>query len=126
MAGRVDWRGFVEGAGKEAFFREIDLLLMPSAFECFGMAAAEALVRGVPALVSPATGIAEIVGPQKAGIVCPATPEAVAEAVRALAADPAAYATAARNAAAAAEAALSFAAHGRALAAIYDRLAAGG
>ncbi len=119
---RVEWLGFVEGEARDAFFREIDLLLMPSAFECFGMAAAEALVRGVPALVSPETGIAEIVARYAAGIECAAMPEAIAGAVHKLADDAAAYARAAAGAAEAATAALSFSAHGAALAAIYAHL----
>ncbi len=122
VAARTDWLGFVEGEAKEAFFRGIDLLLMPSVFECFGLAAAEALVRGIPAVVSPATGVAEIVGPHGGGAVCPATPEAIAGAVHALADDPDAYARAASGAVEGATAALSFSAHGAALAAIYRDL----
>lgn len=66
---RTTWLGFVTGAEKEAFFPSIDLLAMPSAFECFGMAAAEALAHGVPVLVSPTTGIAEIVERHGGGVV---------------------------------------------------------
>ena len=61
MADRVKWLGFLDEAGKERFFQDIDLLAMPSAFESFGMAAAEAVTAGRPVLVSDGTGISEVV-----------------------------------------------------------------
>jgi glycosyltransferase involved in cell wall biosynthesis len=49
---RINWLGFVRD--KEAFFEQIDILVMPSEYECSGMAADEAIV-------SHETGIDEIV-----------------------------------------------------------------
>ena len=121
---RIRWLGFVEGAGKDEFFRTVDLLAMPSQFECFGMAAAEALVRGIPVLVSPDTGIAEIVGPRNCGIVCPAAVSEIARAINALASKREMLAEYSRNAALAATEALSFSIHGQVLARAYADLTA--
>ena len=56
VASRVVWLGFL--ADKDAiaaFFAEIDVLVMPSHYECFGMVAAESLAAGVPVVVSENT-----------------------------------------------------------------------
>ena len=120
---RVRWLGFVSGAAREDFFRNIDLLCMPSNFECFGMAAAEAMVRGIPVLVSPDTGIAELVGPRRGGVICAADPAEIAREVNRLARAPGEMRELSNNAAAAAAEMLSFSAHGKALAEIYAALA---
>jgi glycosyltransferase involved in cell wall biosynthesis len=70
VSDRVKWIGFVGGASKEAFFSEIDVLVMPSIHESFGLAAAEALVRGVPAIVTTRSGIAEILTEFGGGLTC--------------------------------------------------------
>lgn len=69
LESRVRWLGFVGSDEKNDFFRQIDILVMPSAYESFGLVAAEAMVRGVPVIVSPATGIAEIIAAYGGGIV---------------------------------------------------------
>ena len=66
---RITWRGFVAAADKDAFFQSIDVLVMPSEYESFGVVAGEAMLRGVPAIVSPRTGIAEIISAHGGGIV---------------------------------------------------------
>lgn len=50
----------------QAFFRGVDLLVVPSHFETFSNVTAEALAQGTPVLVSEAVGIAEIL--RKAGL----------------------------------------------------------
>jgi glycosyltransferase involved in cell wall biosynthesis len=119
---RVRWLGFVSGAAREDFFRKIDLLCLPSEFECFGMAAAEALVRGIPVLVSPDTGIAEVVGPRRCGVICAAAEGDIAREVNRLSRARGEMAELSQNAAAAAADMLSFSAHGKALAAAYAAL----
>lgn len=57
MLDRVDFRGFVEEPG--SLFRSIDLLISPSQYEAYGLAVHEALVEGVPVLVSSTAGVAE-------------------------------------------------------------------
>lgn len=62
VADRVDWRGFLPSAQHAAFFDDVDVVAMPSSFESFGRAAAEAMAAGVPVVVGTSTGIAEIIG----------------------------------------------------------------
>jgi glycosyltransferase involved in cell wall biosynthesis len=66
---RVKWLGFVQKNQREEFFRSIDVLVLASEYECFGMAAAEALTRGIPVIVSERVGIAEDVREMRAGFV---------------------------------------------------------
>lgn len=80
---RVRWTGFVVDAAREEFFDRVGLLVMPSAYECFGMSAAEAIARGTPVIVSSRTGIAELVRTNGCGVVVEEDrPEAWAAAVR--------------------------------------------
>jgi glycosyltransferase involved in cell wall biosynthesis len=48
----VSWPGPVEGAARERLFASASLLVLPSAFENFGLVVAEALVRGVPVIAT--------------------------------------------------------------------------
>lgn len=84
---RTEWLGFLTGARREEFFASIDLLAMPSAFECFGMAAAEAIARGVPVLVSPTVGVSEIVERHGCGVIVEPDAHAIGELLRAFAED---------------------------------------
>jgi glycogen(starch) synthase len=60
----VDHRGVVEGADKERFFHDIDVLLVPSRVdEIAGQVIDEAAVRGVPMIASRRGGIPEYVPP---------------------------------------------------------------
>lgn len=74
---RIEWLGFVDQSGKAAFLTSIDVLAMPSAYECFGVAAAEALSAGVPVVVSPQVGVSEIVARRRCGAVVEVDPEAL-------------------------------------------------
>jgi glycosyltransferase involved in cell wall biosynthesis len=76
---RAVWLGFLTGAEREDFFASIDLLMMPSAFECFGMAAAEAIARGVPVLVTPTMGVSEIVERHGCGVIAEPNARAITE-----------------------------------------------
>lgn len=121
---RIEWAGLVTGGSKEAFFRRIDLLVMPSDYECFGMAGGEALVAGVPAIVSESTGIGEIIRRHGGGEIISPDPATLARTVRDLAGAPDRLATLSREALSAAQAALSFTVCGAALRQAYERLAA--
>ncbi len=79
LGSRVEWLGFVSGGQRDRFFDGLDLLAMPSAFESFGMSAAEAMLHGVPVLVSERTGVAEVIRRHGGGVIAPAAAEAVVE-----------------------------------------------
>lgn len=59
---RVRYLGWCAGARLEAFYQAIELLVIPSVYEPFGMVALEAMARGVPVLCTPIGGLVEILG----------------------------------------------------------------
>ena len=61
VSDRIEWLGFVDPIDRPALLANLDLLAMPSTFESFGLSAAEAMMHGVPVLVSEQTGIAELI-----------------------------------------------------------------
>ena len=122
VADHVRWLGFVEGDAKADFFRNIDLLVMPSEYECFGMVAAEAMARGIPVVVTPETGIAELVRSQGGGEIAPANIDGLGRVIEDLDRDPDRLAALSEEAVAAATKELSFSAHGTALVSHYKRM----
>ncbi|MFL6088986.1 MAG: glycosyltransferase [Aeromicrobium sp.] len=84
---RVEWLGFVSPDERDRFLAGIDVLVMPSTFESFGMSAAEAMLAGVPVIVSETTGIAEVIHRHDAGVVVAPDAESVATAILRLDAD---------------------------------------
>ena len=85
---RIVWRGFVASRDKDAFFESIDVLVMPSEYESFGVVAAEAMHRGVPAIVSPRTGIAELISSRGGGLIVQPVARTLAEALTNLSENP--------------------------------------
>jgi glycosyltransferase involved in cell wall biosynthesis len=84
LQGRVDWRGFVSPDQRVRFLDGVDVLAMPSIFESFGMSAAEAMLNGIPVIVSTRTGIAELIRRRGGGLIVGPTVEAIVGAVRQL------------------------------------------
>ena len=120
VADRINWLGFIHD--KEAFFEQIDVLVMPSEYECFGMAAAEAIVDGIPVIVSRETGIAEIIEHHGGGqIIEPATDQIVS-AIKEFLAQPGHRDALSQQAIQCAERALSFKKHGEATVEAYQKL----
>ena len=76
---RVEWLGFVAREDRNDFLDSIDVLAMPSRYECFGMSAAEAIARGVAVVVSSKSGIADLVQRYSCGIVARPTVHSLAE-----------------------------------------------
>jgi glycosyltransferase involved in cell wall biosynthesis len=93
----VEFRGFVTDTA--SFFAELDVFVMPSRAEAWGLAALEAMAHSLPVVASDIQGLREIVEPGGSGwLVPPGDADAVARAIAAAQAQPLdAYAAAARR-----------------------------
>lgn len=86
LARRLGIVGDIVFVGKypniEDFYCLADVLLLPSEYESFGMAALEAMASGVPVVGTQGSGLAEVVEHEKTGLLCPVGDlKALAEAV---------------------------------------------
>jgi glycosyltransferase involved in cell wall biosynthesis len=123
LSHRASLIGWVSDGDKSStFFSKIDVLVMPSTYECFGVAAIEALAAGVPVVVSNQVGISDIVRRHHAGTVVPPMIDAIAGALGRYVDDPESRISDALRARPAALAEASFATHGAALLTCYQRL----
>lgn len=61
LAGRVHFLGNIDGAAKDAFFRQIDVLCLPSQAENLPIALLEAMGYGRPVITTPVGGIPDMV-----------------------------------------------------------------
>jgi glycosyltransferase involved in cell wall biosynthesis len=77
----------VIGSEKEHLFAAARLFVLPSYSENFGNTVLEAMRRGVPVIVTPEVGAAEIVRKSGAGLVVAGDPESLGSAIRGLTAD---------------------------------------
>jgi glycosyltransferase involved in cell wall biosynthesis len=77
----------VAGSDKERLFAAAQLFVLPSYSENFGNTVLEAMRRGVPVVVTPEVGAAEIVRTSGAGLVVTGDPEPLSSAIRLLTAD---------------------------------------
>jgi glycosyltransferase involved in cell wall biosynthesis len=59
---RVHYLGWCGGARLDAFFDAIDVLVQPSVYEPFGLAALEAAARGIPVVCGEVDGLVEVLG----------------------------------------------------------------
>lgn len=78
----------VAGADKEALFAAAKVYAMTSLSENFGLAAFEAMRRGLPVLATPDVGMSEIVRQISAGLVVDPSPRSIAQGLNALLFDP--------------------------------------
>jgi glycosyltransferase involved in cell wall biosynthesis len=87
---RVVFTGPLYDGEKEAALADADLFVLPSRYENFANAAAEAISFGVPVIVSENCGIRSLVQ-GRAGLVIPPEKDALCGAIHALLSDPARY-----------------------------------
>lgn len=78
---RVLWWGYVDGEERERFFSAIDMLVLPSLQEPWGLVVNEALDRGALAMVSKACGSRELVGNIDPALVFEPTSSGIAAAL---------------------------------------------
>lgn len=85
---RVAATGYVAGEDKIALIQAADLFVLPSYYENFGIAVAEAMLAGLPVVISDQVYIWPDVQAGEAGWVCPCTVEALAVTLRSALKDP--------------------------------------
>jgi glycosyltransferase involved in cell wall biosynthesis len=83
LASRTTITGFVTGELKAALLQDADLFVLPSYYENFGIAVAEAMVAGIPVVISDQVHIWEEVKSAEAGWVCPCEVDALTQVLRA-------------------------------------------
>ncbi len=77
----VLWLGHVEGARKAAAFAAADLFVLPSFSENFGIAAVEAMLAGLPCVLSPGVAIAREAAEAGGAVVAEPGAQALAKAI---------------------------------------------
>ncbi|NEQ21125.1 MAG: glycosyltransferase [Microcoleus sp. SIO2G3] len=80
--------GFVTGGDKTAWLQAADLFVLPSYYENFGIAVAEAMAAGVPVVVSDRVSIASVVQSTQAGWVTSCDRSTLMEVLRSALSDP--------------------------------------
>ena len=82
IAGRVHFLSrTILGADKEQLFAAAQVFILPSYSENFGNTVLEAMRRGLPVIVTPEVGAAEIVLKSQAGIVADGDPHSLSRAI---------------------------------------------
>jgi glycosyltransferase involved in cell wall biosynthesis len=121
----VVWAGHMDGDLKASALAGAQLFVLPSFSENFGIAAAEALMAGLPCLLGEGVAIATDVVQAGAGVAVVPEPDAIATGLRQLlAADASEYARMSANAAALARDKFSVDAMGRNLSFLYQSITA--
>ena len=90
VGSRLIFTGALYDAEKNALFADGDLFVLPSRYENFANAAAEAMAFGLPVIVTNSCGIRSLVNGE-AGLVVDSDSEVLAEAIRRLVRDKALY-----------------------------------
>lgn len=81
LTDRVSFAGLVVGESKELLLQGADLFVLPSFSENFGIAVAEALLAGLPVVVTPGIQIATEISAAKAGLIVPGEVQPLADAI---------------------------------------------
>jgi glycosyltransferase involved in cell wall biosynthesis len=81
LSDRVSFPGMVVGQDKDLLFQGSDLFVLPSFSENFGIAVAEALIVGLPVVITPGVQIAPDIAAAQAGFVVEGEVNLLAEAI---------------------------------------------
>ena len=122
LADEIRFVGRLDGDEKAAAFDSADLFVLPSSHENFGIAAAEALARGVPVVLSRDVGIAPDVEQAGAGCVVAGDASSLASAIAALVESPDRLIAMRRSALALARARFSWNACAASLESLYEEI----
>jgi glycosyltransferase involved in cell wall biosynthesis len=76
---RIDFAGELEGNDLAQAYHHSDLFVLPTRYEGYGMAVAEALAHGIPVVSTPTGAIAELVAEDAGVLVRADAPDALAE-----------------------------------------------
>lgn len=87
LAGKVEYRGYVPGAGREELLRGARLLVLPSFDEGFGLPVLEAMSLGIPVVAADRGALPEVTG-GCAVLVDPHDPASIAAGLRRVLEDP--------------------------------------
>lgn len=71
IADRVEWAGEADADRVSALYDRSDAFVLPTYYEGYGMAVAEALARGLPVISTPTGAIADLVTPERGILVAP-------------------------------------------------------
>jgi len=122
LADRVVWLGHVDGDHKAAALAAAQVFVLPSFSENFGIAAAEALMAGLPCVLGKGVAIADKVAEAGAGIAVAPDPDSIAQGLRSLLSDDALRALMAGRAAMLAQEKYSVDTMGERLLQLYQRI----
>jgi glycosyltransferase involved in cell wall biosynthesis len=122
LADRVVWTGFIDGKLKAGALSAAQVFVLPSFSENFGIAAAEALMAGLPCVLGKGVALADEVVQAGAGEATSPEPEAIAQALRSVLADEDRRKEMGRRAAILARERYSLEAMGERLAGVYGEL----
>ncbi|MBP8183166.1 MAG: glycosyltransferase [Rhodoferax sp.] len=122
LANRVVWLGHIEGEQKAAAFAAAQVFVLPSFSENFGIAAAEALMAGLPCVLGKGVAIADEIAEAGAGIAVEPDPDSIAQGLKKLLSDNARWASMSGKAAALAREKYSVGAMGERLVRLYEEI----
>lgn len=89
LAPHTTLTGFVTGETKAALLQAADVFVLPSYYENFGIAVAEAMMAGLPVVISPGVYIWKEIEQSQSGWLCELTVESLAAQLQAALLDPA-------------------------------------
>jgi glycosyltransferase involved in cell wall biosynthesis len=82
LAAHTTITGFVSGQAKTALLQAADLFVLPSYYENFGIAVAEAMAAGIPVVISDRVYISDDIQQAEAGWICTCTVDSLTNTLR--------------------------------------------